>query len=165
MNVLLNGNKVALEGDPLKVGDEVPHFKLVDQNNEKVKTADLLGKVTLLSVVPDLNTDICSLQTRRFNQAVDQYTDVNFVTISTNTVAEQRDWCAAEGVHNMRMLSDEQESFGYATNLYLPVQGFDTRAVYIVDAQGTVKYAQIIPEVSEEPDYDDALLALKTLMS
>ncbi|MDV7739949.1 thiol peroxidase [Leuconostoc mesenteroides] len=165
MNVLLNGNKVALEGDPLKVGDEVPHFKLVDQNNEKVKTADLLGKVTLLSVVPDLNTDICSLQTRRFNQAVDQYTDVNFVTISTNTVAEQRDWCAAEGVHNMRMLSDEQESFGYATKLYVPDTGFDTRSIYIIHAAGVVLYSQIVPEISDEPDYDAALTALSNVIA
>ena len=165
MNVLLNGNKVALEGDPLKVGDEVPHFKLVDQNNEKVKTADLLGKVTLLSVVPDLNTDICSLQTRRFNQAVDQYTDVNFVTISTNTVAEQRDWCAAEGVHNMRMLSDEQESFGYATKLYVPDIGFDTRSIYIIDAAGVVLYSQIVPEISDEPDYNAALTALSNVIA
>lgn len=165
MNVLLNGNKVALEGDPLKVGDEVPHFKLVDQNNEKVKTADLLGKVTLFSVVPDLNTDICSLQTRRFNQAVDQYTDVNFVTISTNTVAEQRDWCAAEGVHNMRMLSDEQESFGYATKLYVPDTGFDTRSIYIIDATGVVLYSQIVPEISDEPNYDAALTALSNAIA
>ncbi|QEA58964.1 thiol peroxidase [Leuconostoc koreense] len=164
MNVLLNGNKVALEGDPLKVGDEVPHFKLIDQNNEKIKTADLLGKVTLLSVVPDLNTDICSLQTRRFNQAVDQFTDVNFVTISTNTVAEQRDWCAAEGVQNMRMLSDEQESFGYATKLYVPDTGFDTRSIYIIDATGVVLYSQIVPEISDEPDYDAALTALSNVL-
>ncbi|MGO0155077.1 thiol peroxidase [Leuconostoc mesenteroides] len=164
MNVLLNGNKVALEGDPLKVGDEIPHFKLIDQNNEKIKTADLLGKVTLLSVVPDLNTDICSLQTRRFNQAVDQFTDVNFVTISTNTVAEQRDWCAAEGVQNMRMLSDEQESFGYATKLYVPDTGFDTRSIYIIDATGVVLYSQIVPEISDEPDYDAALTALSNAL-
>ncbi|KAA8324442.1 peroxiredoxin [Leuconostoc carnosum] len=165
MNVLITGEVAELVGEPLAVGEQLPHFKLEDENGDKVKTADLVGRITLISVVPDLNTDTCSLQTRHFNQTVDQFGDVQFITVSTNSVEEQRDWCAAEGVKNMRVLSDEQESFGYATNLYLPVQGFDTRAVYIVDAQGTVKYAQIIPEVSEEPDYDDALLALKTLMS
>ncbi|GMA70026.1 2-Cys peroxiredoxin [Leuconostoc litchii] len=165
MNVLLNGDKVALEGDPIKVGDKIPHFKLVDQNDEKVKTADLLGKVTLISVVPDLNTDICSLQTRRFNQSVDQYSDVNFITISTNTVDEQRNWCAAEGVHNLRMLSDEQESFGYATKLYVPDTGFDTRSIFIIDASGTVLYSQIVPEISDEPDYDAALAALSQIIA
>jgi len=97
MNVLLSGEETELVGEPLQIGDTLPHFKLEDENGDKVKTADLVGKLTLISVVPDLNTDTCSLQTRHFNQAVDQFQDVQFLTISTNSVAEQRDWCAAEG--------------------------------------------------------------------
>lgn len=163
MDVLLEGEVTALVGEPLKVGETLPHFKLEDQDGEKVKTADLIGQVMLISVVPDLNTGTCTLQTRHFNQTVDQFEGIQFLTVSTNTVAEQRDWCAAEGVKNLRMLSDEQESFGYATKLYIPSQGFDARAVYIVDADGVVRYAQIVPEVSEEPDYDDALRVLREL--
>lgn len=164
MNVLLSGEVTELVGEPLKVGETLPHFKLEDEHGDKVKTADLVGKLTLISVVPDLNTGTCSLQTRHFNQTVDQFNDVQFLTVSTNSVAEQRDWCAAEGVHNLRMLSDEQESFGYATKLYVPAQGFDARAVYIVDEQGVVRYAQIVPEISEEPNYDEALTALKSFL-
>ena len=163
MDVLLEGEVTALVGEPLKVAETLPHFKLEDQNGEKVKTADLVGQLMLISVVPDLNTGTCTLQTRHFNQTVDQFEGIQFLTVSTNTVAEQRDWCAAEGVKNLRMLSDEQESFGYATKLYIPSQGFDARAVYIVDADGVVRYAQIVPEVSEEPDYDDALRVLREL--
>lgn len=163
MDVLLEGEVTALVGEPLKVGETLPHFKLEDQNGEKVKTADLVGQLMLISVVPDLNTGTCTLQTRHFNQTVDQFEGIQFLTVSTNTVAEQRDWCAAEGVKSLRMLSDEQESFGYATKLYIPSQGFDARAVYIVDADGVVRYAQIVPEVSEEPDYDDALRVLREL--
>lgn len=163
MDVLLEGEVTALVGEPLKVGETLPHFKLEDQNGEKVKTADLVGQLMLISVVPDLNTGTCTLQTRHFNQTVDQFEGIQFLTVSTNTVAEQRDWCAAEGVKNLRMLSDEQESFGYATKLYIPSQGFDARAVYILDADGVVRYAQIVPEVSEEPDYDDALRVLREL--
>lgn len=163
MDVLLEGEVTALVGAPLKVGETLPHFKLEDQDGEKVKTADLIGQLMLISVVPDLNTGTCTLQTRHFNQTVDQFEGIQFLTVSTNTVAEQRDWCAAEGVKNLRMLSDEQESFGYATKLYIPSQGFDSRAVYIVDADGVVRYAQIVPEVSEEPDYDDALRVLREL--
>ena len=163
MDVLLEGEVTALVGEPLKVGETLPHFKLEDQNGEKVKTADLVGQLMLISVVPDLNTGTRTLQTRHFNQTVDQFEGIQFLTVSTNTVAEQRDWCAAEGVKNLRMLSDEQESFVYATKLYIPSQGFDARAVYIVDADGVVRYAQIVPEVSEEPDYDDALRVLREL--
>jgi peroxiredoxin len=78
MNVLLSGEVTELVGEPLKVGDTLPHFKLEDENGDKVKTADLVGKLTLISVVPDLNTGTCSLQTRHFNQAVDQFQDVQF---------------------------------------------------------------------------------------
>lgn len=165
MDVLLEGEVTALVGEPLKVGETLPHFKLEDQNGDKVKTADLVGQLLLISVVPDLNTGTCTLQTRHFNQTVDQFEGIQFLTISTNTVSEQRDWCAAEGVKNLRMLSDEQESFGYATKLYIPSQGFDARAVYIVDSEGVVRYAQVVPEVSEEPDYDDALRVLRELQA
>lgn len=165
MNVLLSGEVTELVGEPLQVGETLPHFKLEDEHGDKVKTADLVGKLTLISVVPNLNTGTCSIQTRHFNQTVDQFNDVQFLTISTNSVAEQHDWCAAEGVHNLRMLSDEQESFGYATKLYVPTQGFDTRAVYIVDEQAVVRYAQIVPEISEEPDYNEALTALQSLLN
>ena len=165
MDVLLEGEVTALVGEPLKVGETLPHFKLEDQNGDKVKTADLVGQLLLISVVPDLNTGTCTLQTRHFNQTVDQFEGIQFLTISTNTVAEQRDWCDAEGVKNLRMLSDEQESFGYATKLYIPSQGFDARAVYIVDSEGVVRYAQVVPEVSEEPDYDDALRVLRELQA
>ncbi|MFT9389485.1 MULTISPECIES: thiol peroxidase [Leuconostoc] len=165
MDVLLEGEVTALVGEPLKVGETLPHFKLEDQNGDKVKTADLVGQLLLISVVPDLNTGTCTLQTRHFNQTVDQFEGIQFLTISTNTVAEQSDWCAAEGVKNLRMLSDEQESFGYATKLYIPSQGFDARAVYIVDSEGVVRYAQVVPEVSEEPDYDDALRVLRELQA
>lgn len=165
MDVLLEGEVTALVGEPLKVGETLPHFKLEDQNGDKVKTADLVGQLLLISVVPDLNTGTCTLQTRHFNQTVDQFEGIQFLTISTNTVAEQSDWCAVEGVKNLRMLSDEQESFGYATKLYIPSQGFDARAVYIVDSEGVVRYAQVVPEVSEEPDYDDALRVLRELQA
>ena len=100
MDVLLEGEVTALVGEPLKVGETLPHFKLEDQNGEKVKTADLVGQLMLISVVPDLNTGTCTLQTRHFNQTVDQFEGIQFLTVSTNTVAEQRDWCAAEGVKN-----------------------------------------------------------------
>lgn len=165
MNVTVEGKIVELEGTPVAVGEALPHFKLEDDSGNKVKTADLIGQLTLISVVPDLNTGTCTLQTRHFNKTVDQYPNIQFLTISTNTPAEQKDWCAAEGINNLKMLSDEQESFGYAMNLYVPALGFDTRALYIVDASGTVQYAQIVPEVADEPDYDDALKVLNQLMS
>ena len=84
MKVKFNGEEVELEGNPPQVGDQLPKFKLFDQNGEKVKLAQLLGKPLLLSVVPDLQTPVCSTQTHKFNQQADHYPDATFVTISNN---------------------------------------------------------------------------------
>lgn len=162
MNIQVEGQNVALVGDPVDVGYEMPHFKLLNKDNEKVKTADLLGKLTLISVVPDIDTPVCSIQTRNFNKLMAENPDVNFVTVSTNTVDQQTKWCAAEGIE-MTMLSDSQESFGYEMRLYIPTMGVDARAIYIMDADGVIKYRQIVDELTHEPDYDAAIEALKNL--
>ncbi|HAT54160.1 MAG TPA: thiol peroxidase [Lactobacillus sp.] len=160
MEIVADGNKVQLVGEPLAVGDALPHFKLFDEDGNKVKMAELLGKPLVISVVPDLNTPVCSVQTKKFNQQADYHQNVRFVTVSKNTPLEQKNWCAAEGVTNLSVLSDEEESFGYATNLLIPDLDVLARAVYVVDAQGQIVYRQVVPDIGQEPDY---LAALDTL--
>ncbi len=91
--------------------------------------------------------------------------DATFVTISNNTIAQQKNWCAAEGVINLQILSDEELSFGYASNLYLPNMGVLTRAILVVDADGKITYEEIVSDVAHEPDYIAALNALEKLTS
>lgn len=165
MDIFVNDDKFQTVGEPVSVGMELPHFKLIDADGNKVKTADLIGKVTLISVVPNIQTNICALQTKHFNSVIDKYADINFLTVSTNTVAQQSEWCAAEGVENMRMLSDEDESFGYAMNLYVPATAFDARSIYIIDAEGVVVYRQIIEVTGTEPDYADAQAKLDEILA
>ncbi|MCI1974978.1 MAG: thiol peroxidase [Limosilactobacillus sp.] len=164
MEITINGEARQLVGNPPEVGDEFPHFKVFDKNNDKIKTRQLLGKVTLLSVVPNINTPVCSIQTKRFNSTMDQFPDVNFLTISTNTIEEQQKWCAAEGVQNMQLVSDREESFGYESKLLIPDEGVLARSVWILDKEGKVAYRQIVKELTNEPDYDQALAALKKLL-
>lgn len=116
MKVTFRGETVELEGNPPQVGDQLPKFKLFDTDNNKVKMAQLLGKPLLISIMPDINTRVCSMQTRKFNQQADHYPDATFIAVSNNTIQEQKSWCAAEGVENLRVLSDEELSFGYATD-------------------------------------------------
>lgn len=164
MEITINGEKRQLVGNPPVVGDEFPHFKVFDKNGAKIKTRQLLGKVTLLSVVPNINTPVCSIQTKRFNATMDQFPDVNFLTISTNTTADQQKWCAAEGVKNMELVSDKEESFGYESKLLIPDEGVLARSVWIIDKDGKVAYRQIVSELTDEPDYDKALDELKKLV-
>lgn len=164
MEITINGKPRQLVGNPPEVGDEFPHFKFFDKNHDKIKTRQLLGKVTLLSVVPNIDTPVCSIQTKKFNSTMDQFPDVNFLTISTNTIEEQQKWCAAEGVQNMQLVSDREESFGYESKLLIPDEGVLARSVWILDKDGKVAYRQIVKELTDEPDYDQALTELRKLL-
>ncbi|WP_251547232.1 thiol peroxidase [Limosilactobacillus caecicola] len=163
MEITINGEKRQLVGNPPVVGEELPHFKVFDRDNQKVKTRFLFGKPTLLSVVPDINTSVCSLQTKKFNQKMDDFSGVNFLTISTNPVAEQQNWCAAEGVKNIQLVSDHEQSFGYAMNLLIPDEGVLARSVWVIDQDGKIVYREIVNELTDEPDYETALAELKKL--
>lgn len=161
MEITINGKEESMFGNPPEVGETLPKFKLEDADGNKVKTADIIGRITLLSTVPDIDTPVCSVETRKFNQEADKFPDVQFLTVSNNTVEQQKNWCAAQGVANLKMLSDENLSLGYAMKLYLQNFGALARTIYIVDATGKIIYRQIVPEITNEPDYDDVLNALK----
>ncbi|AQW22232.1 2-Cys peroxiredoxin [Lentilactobacillus curieae] len=163
MQITIQGKEEQLYGNPPVNGDKLPKFKLEDSEGNKVKTADLLGKVTLISTIPDINTSVCSIETRKFNQEADHYSDAQFLAVSNNTVEQQKDWCAAEGVENIKMLSDEQLSLGYAMGVYLPNFGALARTIFIVDKVGTIVYRQIVDELTDEPDYAKALEALNKI--
>lgn len=164
MEVTRLGKKMALAGKLPEVGESLPKFKLFDQQNNKVKTANLIGQVALISVVPDLDTPVCTIQTRKFTQQADHYPAAKFYTVSNNSVAEQTGWCAAEGVQNVDLLSDEELSFGYETGLYVPNAGNLARSIWIIDETGEIVYRQVVIEQSEEPDYLAALTALEKLV-
>ena len=164
MDVTINGEVRTLVGNPPAVGEEMPHFKVFDKDGEKIKTRFLFGKPTLISVVPDINTSVCSIQTKKFNEEVDKFKQANFLTISTNTIEEQQHWCAAEGVEHMQLASGHEESFGYALKLLIPEEGILARSVWVMDADGKITYRQICPEIVEEPDYAAAIAALKELL-
>lgn len=164
MEVTINGEVRQLVGNPPAVGQEVPHFKVFGKDHEKIKTRELFGKPTLLSIVPDINTAVCSLQTKHFNQEMDQYPGANFLTVSTNTIEDQQKWCAAEGVKNMTMAADEDQSLGYALKVLIPDEGILARSIFVLDKDGKIVYEQIVPELVDEPDYAAALAALKKLL-
>lgn len=158
MEILFHDQRVQLSGTPLAVGEKLPDFTLLDQQEKTVKMNDLLHhKLTLISVVPDLNTPICNLSTRKFNQKAVNYPQANFVTVSTNPPKIQKNWYDLAGVKEVRLLSDKDLTFGKSLHLYLPTKGLDTRAIYIIDKNGKVIYREIVPEVAQEPNYDQAL--------
>lgn len=163
MNVTLKGQEVELKGTQPKIGEKAPDFNMLDLSDEVVTLSGLKGKPVIISVVPDIDTGICALQTTRFNHEAADITDINFVTVSNNTKEELANWCSAKGV-DMTMLRDEDGKFGEAYGLLIPEINRLARTIIVVDQDGVINYMEIVPEVSSEPNYGVALKAAKELI-
>lgn len=163
MKITLKGNPVELEGVQPIIGDKAPSFSLQDLKDNTVELTTSINQPLIISVVPDIDTSVCALQTKRFNQEAATETGINFVTISNNTKEEQSNWCAAEGVE-MTMLRDSDLEFAKNYGLLIPAIDRLARAIFVVDTTGTIVYEEITPEVSQEPDYTKALEAAKALI-
>lgn len=161
MEITKKGQSLQTLGTTPTLGQQVNDFVVYDKNEQAQTPTSLFDKLTLISVVPDINTRVCSLSTKRFNEEVDQFAGINFYTISTNEPADQQAWCAAENVEKMQLLSDKDGSFGKAFGLYEPINKFDARSIWIIDQSGTVVYRELITEQVNEPDYQAALTFLK----
>ncbi|MBX9625194.1 MAG: thiol peroxidase [Gemmataceae bacterium] len=162
--VKFKGNPVALAGPEVKAGAKAPDFKTL-QGLDAVTLADTAGKARLFSVVPSLDTPVCSTQTKKFEDGIKGLGDkVACYTVSLDLPFAQKRFCGAEGVTTMQTLSDvHNHSFGQ--NWGVLIEGLPlpllARAVFVVDKAGTVTYAEYVSEVTSEPNYDAALAALK----
>ncbi|KRL05724.1 peroxiredoxin [Liquorilactobacillus oeni] len=157
MKITMHQKPLVTNGEPPIVGNTFPDFSLKNIHQEMISLKKLAKENTLISVVPDVNTRVCSLSTKIFNEKVDDFPAINFLTISTNSSTEQKNWCAAENVAKMQLLSDEQGSFGKMLGLYVPDKRIDARSVWIIDHKGKIIYRELIVEQSNEPDYATAL--------
>jgi thiol peroxidase len=132
-----------------------------------VTLADLPAKPRLLSVVPSLDTPICSDQTRAFDDRLAAYGDmIAAYTISVDLPFAQQRFCDSEGTHNTQTLSDyKTRSFGNTWGMLVEETQLLARGVFILDAEGTVAYAEVVPDISHHPDYDGALRALDEVVA
>lgn len=163
--VTMKGNPVTLVGNEVKVGQSAPNATLVANDLSNFELSSLKGKKVILSVVPSLDTGICDLQTKRFNQEASKLgADVVILTISMDLPFAQKRWCGAAGVDKLKTLSDHRDAaFGQAYGVLIKGLRLLTRAIFIVDARGNIAYKQIVPEITTEPNYDEVLAALKKI--
>ncbi|HEY5672835.1 MAG TPA: thiol peroxidase [Malonomonas sp.] len=164
--VLFKGNPATLLGPAIKVGDKAPDFQVVDNGLQPVTLATDAGKVRLITVVPSLDTPVCDTMTRQFNQDAAHLPDsVAVYTISVDLPFAQKRWCGNAGIDRVKTLSDYQErSFGLNYGLLLEGLKLLARAVYVIDQKDQVAYAEVVSEVTAEPDYTAALEAVKKLL-
>ncbi len=164
-NVTFQGNRLTLLGSELKVGDRAPDFSVLDNGLGAVTLASYAGKVKIICTVPSLDTPVCDTETRRFNQeAANLKGDVVVLAISQDLPFAQARWCGAAGIDRVITLSDYRDrNFGPAYGVMIRELMLLARAIFIVDESDIIRYIQIVPEITSEPDYAKVLDALKAL--
>ncbi len=165
-SITFKGNPVTLQGEEVKAGQAAPDFKAQ-------KSADLgdytlassAGKTRILVAVPSLDTPVCDMETRRFNEEAGKLGDVEIVTLSMDLPFAQKRWCGAAGVDKVITASDHRDaSFGKNYGVLIsggPLDRLLARAVFVIGPDNTVKYAEYVKEIAEHPNYEAALAAAK----
>lgn len=162
--VKFKGNPLTLLGPELKVGSPAPDFQVLAQDLSPVTLAGFKGKTLLISVVPSLDTPVCDAQTRRFNQEAATLPHVEILTVSMDLPFAQKRWCGAAGIERVKTVSDHREaSFGKAYGTLIQELRLLTRALFLVDRNGTLRYVEYVPEVTSHPNYEAALAAARQL--
>ncbi|MFM7108519.1 MAG: thiol peroxidase [Planctomycetaceae bacterium] len=166
--VTFKGNPLTLAGNEVKVGVAAPDFDLAcfgPAGMGHIRKADLLGKPTIISVVPSLDTPVCQVQTKKFNAELGGMGDtVNAVTVSLDLPFAMNRFCGAENIQSLKSGSDYLDrAFGRDWGVLIDELKILARAVFVLDAQGVVRHAEVVKEVASEPDYAAALACLRKL--
>jgi thiol peroxidase len=166
-NNLVKANEkfITLIGNQVEVGKKAPPFKVVNGDFSTVTLAHFINKTILISVVPSLDTGVCSLQTKRFNQEFEKLPDnIVMLTISNDLPFAQKRFCKAENIDKIKVLSESVwRDFGLNYGLLIKDMGLLTRAIFIIDSQGMIIYKELVDTISNHPDYDVALSTLKAI--
>lgn len=158
--ITFKGNPLTLIGPELKVGDKAPDFTVLAKDLSPITLESGKGKVRLIISVPSLDTPVCDLEVRRFNQEASKLANVEVLVISMDLPFAQSRWCGAAGADNVKTGSDHRDaSFGRSFGVLIKELRLDARAIFVVDANNTIVYREIVPEVTQEPDYEAALQA------
>jgi thiol peroxidase len=162
----MKGNPITLMGTELQVGDKAPDFVAIDNDLNPVSFDSFRGKVCIISSVPSLDTPVCDMETRRFNDEAGRLgDDVEILTISMDLPFAQKRWCGAAGVDRVQTLSDHRDAaFGQTYGVLIKGLRLLARAVFVVDKEGTIRYIELVKEIASEPDYDTVLTAVKELV-
>lgn len=162
VNVTFNEKPVTLVGDEIKVGDSAPNFTVLSNDLEEVSLKDYKDKVKLISVVPSLDTGVCSAQTKKFNEEADQIENVHVLTISMDLPFAQVRWIEANDANNLTILSDHRDAdFGTKYGVLIKELRLLSRSIFVIDSNNIVQYVEYVKEVTDHPDYEKALQATR----
>ncbi len=160
MDVTLKGEAFQTNGSVPQIGDTAPSFEVKNINNETVSLSDFEGDVLLISTFPDIETSTCSRQTDTFNKRAGELKNTKIISISANTVEQQKEWSQAKDM-DTELLHDADRSFAKAYGLYIEDLDKVARAVFVVNRKGQVVYKEVVKEMAEDPNYEEALAAAR----
>lgn len=159
------GNPVQIAGEFVRVGDMAPAFELVKTDLSTLALQDLKGKTVILNIFPSLDTGVCAASVRKFNKAAAGLADTVVLAISKDLPFAHARFCTVEGIENVVPLSDFRASdFDQKYGVLMadgPLKGLLARAVVVIDPEGKIIYTELVPEITQEPDYEKALEAAK----
>ena len=164
--VTVKGNPVTLIGSEIKAGDKAPDFTLVDGDLKEVGLKDFAGKIKIISVSASLDTPVCDMQARRFNQeAATLPADVVILNITMDLPFAISRFCTTAGIDKVHAYSDHRDaSFGNAYGVLIKELRLLARSIFIIDKNDVIRYIEIVPELTNHPDYDKALSAVRKLL-
>jgi thioredoxin-dependent peroxiredoxin len=164
--VTMRGNPLTLTGNEVKVGDKAPVFTALDTGLAPAGLDAFAGKVVVITSVPSLDTPVCDIETRRFNEEAGKLGEgVQVLTLSMDLPFAQKRWCGDAGVKTVKTLSDHKDAaFGLAYGVLIKELRLLARAVFVIDRAGDIKYIQLVKEIGNEPDYDAVLAAVKEIL-
>jgi len=162
--ITLKGNPINTLGNLPSKGSKAPEFTLVKSDLAKLSLSELKGKKLILNIFPSLDTSVCATSVRKFNQLAAGKTDTMVLAISKDLPFAHGRFCTTEGITNVVTLSGFRDvAFGKSYGVYIldgPLAGLYARSIVVVDETGKVTHTQLVPEITQEPDYDAALAAL-----
>ena len=161
--ITFQGQGLTLVGSEVKVGQQAPQATVLDNDLGAVALSSFKGSVCVICAVPSLDTPVCDLEARRFNQEATKLgDDVKVVVVSTDLPFAQKRWCGAAGVDRVVTLSDHRDTqFGLAYGILIKNLRLLARAVFVIDRAGVVQYVQLVKELEKEPDYKSILEAIE----
>lgn len=163
--ITLGGNPVQTAGEIPQKGDVAPNFRLTTPELKDRHLSDFEGKRVVLNIFPSVDTEVCAASVKRFNEEVTRLNNVVVLNISKDLPFAQKRFCGAEGIENVEVLSEYKDNnFSREYQVLMTdgaMAGLMSRAVIVVDTDGTVKYSEQVPEIGQEPNYDEAVKALQ----
>jgi len=164
-NITWNGTPLTVLGEQLKVLDRMPNFSSVTKDFQPWSLNDVKG-VKIISVVPSLDTPVCQIQTRRFNRDATGLDGVSVITISLDLPYAQSRWCGAKCVNDIIIISDYKDrEFAKQTSLLINELKLLTRAVFVLDGHNNIKYLEYLKNITEEPNYENVMTSVKSLIN